>query len=92
MQSLFRERFLTFQDVLSRRSDRKPVAAIDFGKLNEPSRAWRPLYLAQIAGQTTRIAVTLDGHAMTIFPARLRDGAHFQERPLATISPPLEVF
>jgi hypothetical protein len=42
VQSLFRERFLTFQDVLSCRSDGKPAAAIDLGKLSEPSRARGP--------------------------------------------------
>jgi hypothetical protein len=61
---------------------RKPAATIDLGKLNEPPRVRRPLYLAHIADWTTRLAVTLDSPRDDDFYARLRDRAQFQERLL----------
>src|ERR1700733_16227117 len=54
------QRLLTLQDVLTGSGDRKPIAAIHLWKFNDPSGAWRPFHLAQVAGQPGRIAIAFE--------------------------------
>ena len=69
------EWYLAFEDVLPGVEDGEPCSAIYFGEFNEPPGMRRPLYLAKIAGECGRIAISFEAPCLHDLASGLFDRA-----------------
>src|ERR1700722_73177 len=73
------KRCLRYEDAFVSFGDGIPGAAVDFGNLDETTRAWRPFNMAKVADELGGVTVTFNRPRRDKLSRRLTDGAELME-------------